>query len=565
MRPIFLLAFALVFSQITVPAMANGPWFKPALLLELEDPSMVAGGTHGSMSASDAIVAVGEPWFGYGKVRVYNVRTGPKPRTIQDPTPTEDDDFGKSVAVLGGLVIVGAPRDNAGAKNAGLVYVFDALSGVLRRRIANPSPEAGDKFGTSVAASENNLVVVTARAVHVFDLLTGERPRLTIPCPPGTDLSTDFNGALAVSGNLIAVGAARQLAWAGAPERVYVFDATNGHLLRTLSPPDQETEASFGMSLAADTGRILVGAPFASVGAFSSGAAYLFDALTGALIQRFRNPTPAKNECFGYSVALKDSNVLIGAPFVDMVVRAAGEAYLFDAASGTLAHTFTAIEGIACLHPALRDGETIGSSVAVTGEAAVIGTPRVQGVAAYVFHRSPVRLLRVMARSAGATVPGSSWHYGFAAFYVEGWEKSFKRGGDGKGRGFNVAAIEVTTGRLLDAIMNFDTWNDPVGQISKMDDFLNRQPNGTLLLIAVGDEAGLTESHLSPCVPRSGVYADKRAALIQALKALGSTLIDQYCYSDSWAMIAIKGEGKARAEQLGKGVEVCLTDAIEVP
>jgi hypothetical protein len=53
--------------------------------------------------------------------------------------------------------------------------------------------------------------------------------------------------------------------------------------------------------------------------------------------------------------------------------------------------------------------------------------------------------------------------------------------------------------------------------------------------------------------------------LLRALEALGSQQIRRYCFRDSWAMIAVKGERRARAEALGKGAVVRVCEPVVVP
>jgi len=124
-----------------------------------------------------------------------------------------------------------------------------------------------------------------------------------------------------------------------------------------------------------------------------------------------------------------------------------------------------------------------------------------------------------------------------------------KYGYGGGGRGFNVAAISPTTGELIYPVKNFDTYasREDGKQMKAMIDFINSLPNGTLLLIAVADEAGLNTwpvGILPPytsCTSKVNPYNEQGK---QLLEALGSTMIRKYCYRYHWAMITIKGSGK---------------------
>src|SRR5438128_1516559 len=66
----------------------------------------------------------------------------------------------------------------------------------------------------------------------------------------------------------------------------------------------------FGASVAAVGPNVLIGAPG---DAANPGAAYLFDATTGALIQKFQAPAPSADDAFGSSVSVVGADVLVGA------------------------------------------------------------------------------------------------------------------------------------------------------------------------------------------------------------------------------------------------------------
>ena len=138
------------------------------------------------------------------------------------------------------------------------------------------------------------------------------------------------------------------------------------------------------------------------------------------------------------------------------------------------------------------------------------------------------------------------------------------------GRGFNVAAIDSRSGNLLEAVATFDTYGsrDTGTEMTKLTAFIARMPNGTVLLIVVHDEAGLTSDSLS-CLPNP--TADSVCCRLnghswtdeglRALEALGATAIRRYCYRNSYAFIAVKGSG-AKAEQLVNGTQAVVQYSI---
>lgn len=140
----------------------------------------------------------------------------------------------------------------------------------------------------------------------------------------------------------------------------------------------------------------------------------------------------------------------------------------------------------------------------------------------------------------------------------------------GGSRGWNVAAIDPKTGDLREPAQNFDTWYAGETAARAFIRFLDRQPAGTLLLIAVGDDAGMTDGRtagcpLNPaagttcCRPLDGAFEQLRLAL----ERLGAVQLRGYCYWNSYALITVKGEG-AKAEQLGRPTEVTLRYALSI-
>ena len=116
--------------------------------------------------------------------------------------------------------------------------------------------------------------------------------------------------------------------------RVFVFELSTGNLLHTLANP-QGIHTSFGNAVAMTASQIIVGQ--SSTGA---GAAHVYDAATGVFQYSISNPTPETADQFGIEIRAIGSRILIGASSDNTAGADAGAAYLFDAATGTLLHTF---------------------------------------------------------------------------------------------------------------------------------------------------------------------------------------------------------------------------------
>ena len=75
------------------------------------------------------------------------------------------EDFGRSVAVSSGAIVVGDPFDDAAGFQSGAAYVFlpDGSGGYDRVKLAASDGAASDWFGRSVAVSGDSIVVGAPR------------------------------------------------------------------------------------------------------------------------------------------------------------------------------------------------------------------------------------------------------------------------------------------------------------------------------------------------------------------------------------------------------------------
>jgi hypothetical protein len=259
---------------------------------------------------------------------------------FHSPTPGSIGRFGSSVALVGPTLVVGA--HNEGHNYSGSVHLFDRFEGDWKRTLVNPSPSSGELFGFSVAAlGENVLVgdlsadtsVADAGAVYVFNS-EGDLLR-TIQSPRATR-SEGFGFSIAATATVaqkIAIIGAPGVAFPGTtnqPGTVYAIDLETGAPFHSWTSPEPSDEDLFGRSIAVDSQRVLIGAPYADVGAENAGAAYLFDLATGRLLQTIHNPTPLEHERFGFAVALRGDDALIGAPYELNQWFQSGAAYLIQ-------------------------------------------------------------------------------------------------------------------------------------------------------------------------------------------------------------------------------------------
>jgi outer membrane protein assembly factor BamB len=357
------------------------------LVATLNNPTPASGDDFGiSVAVSGNTVVVGAfsddtGAFNSGSAYVFDATTGGLVTTLNNPTPASSDWFGYSVAASGNSIVVGAYGDNTGATDAGSAYLFNAASGALIFTLNNPTPALQDWFGESVAVS-GATVVVGARNANTAYVFNGTSGTLVATVNDPTPSSVEYFGeTVAVSGNAAVVGDK------GGAGSAYVFNATTGVLIATLNNPTQPYDERFGYSVAVSGNTVVVGA-FLDAG--YNGSAYVFNAATGALVVKLNDPTPEFDDEFGISVAVSGNVVVVGAWDDNTGASQSGAAYVFNATTGALVATLN--------NPTPAAGDTFGATVAVSGNTVVVGaqhddTGATNAGSAYVFNATTGALI----------------------------------------------------------------------------------------------------------------------------------------------------------------------------
>lgn len=240
--------------------------------------------------------------------------------------------------------------------------------------------DISDYFGFSVAASGSTVVVGTlldnhsgfenAGSAYVFDLTTGQQiHKLTASDP---DIEDYFGNSVAISGTTALIGARRNdHSGVVDPGSVYVFDLTTGLQTAKLTANDASRTDSFGKSVAVSGTTALIGASSDSHSPpyqWQAGSAYVFDLNTNQQVAKLIPDDIEEEDHFGSSVALSGSIAVIGSPTkVNNGIVYAGAAYVFDVTTG---------EQLFKLSPNdPEDQSNFGSSVAISGSVALVGAP----------------------------------------------------------------------------------------------------------------------------------------------------------------------------------------------
>ncbi len=347
-----------------------------ALLQSLEPPLTTSGDFGAATALNQDYYVVGAPGSNVGgfpnagQAFVFDASDGSLLHTFDNPAPAGAENYGAAVAVSGDTIVVGAWADAVGSTfGAGRAFVYDGVTGNLIATIDNPFPDDFDTFGFSVAVS-NNLIAVgeprntdvsnTQGAVHVFDATNGSYLRTIDHPTPAQFGNEQFGWSLSLSGNVLAIGQG-----SSTKHEAFLFDASTGALLHTLNNPTPGSAEQFARAVAIDGNTVAVGAPRDDTTGIDSGTVYLFDVTTGQLTQTINNPLPADDDLFGSALSVSGNQVVVGAYSSDVSGTDIGAAYVFDATTGGLLDSLS--------NPTPDDGDEFGESVAIAGDKILVG------------------------------------------------------------------------------------------------------------------------------------------------------------------------------------------------
>jgi hypothetical protein len=314
-----------------------------------------------SVAISGSIIVAGAPDSNLGPGAAYifvEPKGGWQNKTQSAELLSSDgqshDGFGTSVAFNGGTIVVGAPYATIGSNDEqGAAYVFVKSGSVWNQtgKVSSSDGNAYDTFGWSVGTTGDTIVAGAPSvkigsnggqgAAYIFTLADkawSQQAELTASNGiPGDHLgsSVAIAGNTAVAGTNIYPFPQRQ---GGA----YVFVEpetgwSNANETAELTANDPTNGDELGFSVSISGSQILVGAPLTSVGSNKSqGAAYLFKkpsggwATTSKYAAKLKAADGAKNDQFGFAVAISDTTYAIGAVGATISSHAGqGAAYVF--------------------------------------------------------------------------------------------------------------------------------------------------------------------------------------------------------------------------------------------
>lgn len=335
------------------------------------DGDRIVIGAYGSASAQ-------ESGYDFGSVYVYEWDGGVWDETKLTAFDRQrNDNFGKSVAIDGDRIVVGAPYDDDNADNSGSVYVFDYDGRFWETtKLTASDPELGDWFGHSVAISGDRIVVGAYRAddqginsgcAYIYDWNGATWVESKLTASDGEPFE-EFGYSVSVDADRIAVGARFENTNGYKSGAAYIYDWDGSQWIETkLTADDGDIYDEFGISIDLDSARLVVGADKDDDGASLSGSVYIYD-WSGSVWNESKLTAfdGAFSDHFGYSLALDGDNLIVGAVGDDGLVGNGGSAYLYKHdSSGWVVNKLMPSDA--------TSGDRFGYAVAIQGNRTLVG------------------------------------------------------------------------------------------------------------------------------------------------------------------------------------------------
>jgi len=346
-----------------------------------------------SISGDVAVVSANkdDAAFESGAAYIFRVNAGKweQEAKLTASDAAQQDFFGRSVAISSDAVLIGAYADDDAGASSGSAYVFrfDGLQWNQEAKLTASDASAGDRFGLAVALS-NDVAVIGAAFdkdggfysgsvyVYRFDGATWvQEAKLTAANAKPNDL---FGLSVAVSGDRVVVGAPLDDDRgndAGAAY-VYHFDGRNWNEEAKLVASDAARFDQFGFSVAISDDRVTVGAHLDDDAGSRSGAAYVFrfDGAKWVQEAKLTASDAAALDEFGHAVSISSDTVVIGAHGDDDGGPQSGGAYVYRFDGLNWLEQAKLISSDADADE--EDEDRFGRSVSVSGDTAVVGAYR---------------------------------------------------------------------------------------------------------------------------------------------------------------------------------------------
>lgn len=229
-------------------------------------------------------------------------------------------------------------------------------------------------FGYSLAISSKILAVGAPKdnangsnsgAVYIYNLADGNLENI-ITASDGAPYDY-FGSSIALYRNTLAVGAHQDDDKGSGSGSVYLYDLGKNKSETKIAASDGEHQDNFGYSIALFENTLAVGAPKDDDKSPNSGAVYLYDLAKNNEETKLTASDAASHSHFGNSLALSETTIAIGAYEANSKKKECGAVYLYNLADRNTETKITASDG--------ERHDYFGYSVALSKSTLAVGAP----------------------------------------------------------------------------------------------------------------------------------------------------------------------------------------------
>lgn len=334
-----------------------------AAAVRVAAPDLAGGDRFGAAVAlSGDTLAVGAPGQVPGAVYVF-VRSGStwlQQAKIQPDGGTDSEGFARMLALDGNRLVVAAAIAD---KRTGAAYVFDrsGTAWAQQARLGASDAAAGDGFGRSIAVSGDTVLVgaplkaagaghFANGAVYAFVRNASAWPQQAKLVAQSSMDGDGFGSALALEGDRALIGAPRAANQAGS---AFVFERAGSAWSQQAQLVAAAGDAgdNLGWSVALSGNTAIAGAPYA-FGSCGMSYRFVHSGSTWSEAAGSSVGTSVDGNLAGWAVAADQGRWVVAAPGNNGPLQHIGVAYWFDAVDSVFGDGFDASGTVACAHSA---------------------------------------------------------------------------------------------------------------------------------------------------------------------------------------------------------------------
>lgn len=295
------------------------------------------------------------------------------------------ENLGFSIESSGLGFIAGARFDNTAGVQSGVSYFLPINAPTWPEAVALLPPDgpAVDIFGSRVSIYGNYALIgalghdgngSTSGAAYIYEFVDEQWVEVAKLTPSDGASNDSFGSSVSLLGTRALIGASYSEVDSIRTGSVYIFEYDGVSWVETqkLYPQDVRSSARYGVSVAQDSERIMVGADQYSNDLINSGAVYFYeyDGSQWSQTERILPTDRTANAGFGNAISFESNFALIGASREEVSVSFdVGSVYVFEYKNGM----WQQVDRL--LSDELRDDLNFGAAVDLYDGYALIGAP----------------------------------------------------------------------------------------------------------------------------------------------------------------------------------------------